>query len=198
VSVCLLAISDGRHEYHHQAFRSALQHLPRFDHHVFIDDPSHELGFTGAVIEGWRQVLETDADFVWHFEADFTFDRPIPIADMVGVLTARPYLTQMALLRQPWNDEERAAGSIYNLIAAQLTAVTDGNHRWLEHRRPNTTNPSLWPRWVLERGWPNVPHSEGIFGGELMRSDDTYRAAYWGQGEEWCEHIGAIRAGRGY
>lgn len=199
MTVCLMVIHDGRHDYLERTMASAGENLPAFDHEVVVDDTAHTLGFGGAIREGWRRVLETDAEFVFHLEGDFTFPRPVPVDDMIAVLRARPYLTQMALLRQPWNDEEKAAGSIFDLISADLELNSDDEGRyWLEHRRPNTTNPSIWPRWVLERGWPDVRHSEGVFGGELMKSDHSLRAAYWGQGEENCFHIGDERTGVGY
>lgn len=198
MSIALLAIGDGRHEYHHRALASAIEHLPKLDHYIFVQDPDHQLGFAGAVREGWRRVLDTDARWVLHLELDFTFDRPIPVHDMVGVLEADPSLTQMALLRQPWNDEEKAAGSIFNLIRDQLTPVTAGGHTWLAHRRHWTTNPCVYPRWVAERGWPTRSESEGVFGAELLASDPRLRSAYWGAGEEWCTHVGDLRTGTGY
>lgn len=196
--VCWLLIGDGRDAYHRVSRASLSDKVPPADHVVEIDDRDHNLGFAGAIREGWRQVLETDAQFVWHHELDFTYNQPVPVAAMIDVLDAHPHLTQLALLRQPWNDEEKAAGSIYNLIRDWLHPATDGMHHWLEHQRPNTTNPSLWPRWVIERGWPTCQHSEGIFGGDLLKSDPALRSAYWGQGEELCVHIGDERTGHGY
>lgn len=197
MTVALLAIGDGRHEYHHKSLASAIEHLPKFDHYVFVSDPDHRLGFGGAIQDGWRQALQTGARHIFHLELDFTFDRPIPVADMIAVLDDRG-LTQMALLRQPWNDEERAAGSIANLIADQLTPVEVLDARWLEHRRHWTTNPCVYPRWVAERGWPSRSESEGVFGAQLLASDPSLRSAYWGGGEEWCRHIGDLRTGTGY
>jgi hypothetical protein len=198
MTVALLVIGDGRHEYHHKSLAAALKHLPKFDHYIFVQDPDHQLGFGGAIREAWRQVLQTDARHVVHLEADFTFDRAIPVADMVAVLESEPHLVQMALLRQPWNAEERAAGSIANLLAEDLTPVQVLGYRWLEHRRYFTTNPCVYPRWVAERGWPDGPQSEGHFGLELFGSDPELRAAFWGHGEEWCTHIGTDRTGGGY
>jgi hypothetical protein len=198
MTVALLAISDGRDEYHHQALRSVLEHLPAFEYYVFVEDPDHTLGFGGAIQEGWRQVLQTDARHVFHLELDFIFDRTIPVADMVEVLETHPHLVQMALLRQPWNDQERAAGSVANLLANDLMSFGGWGARWLEHRRYFTTNPCVYSRWVAERGWPGGAESEGHFGIGLFASNPTLRAAFWGQGEEWCIHIGDERTGSGY
>lgn len=198
MNICLLTIGDGRDEYHDRSRQSIAEKLPPFLDAVHIDDRDHKLGFAGAVAEGWRQVLQTDAEYVWHAELDFLYDREVPLVTMATILRDRPHLTQLALFRQPWNSEEKAAGSIYNLIENDLTPVEVDGQSWLEHRRPNTTNPSIWPRWVLERGWPQVKNSEGIFGGQLIASDPELRGAYWGRGEQWCTHIGDERKGTGY
>lgn len=195
MTVALLAISDGRHAYHAAAYESALQHLPAFDQYIFVRDPDHRLGFAGAIDHGWRQV---ETDYVFHFEADFTFNRPVPVPAMVAALEAHPHIVQMALLRQPWNAAERAAGGIWQQHPAEYALREWHDHTWLEHRRFVTTNPCIWPRRVVDQGWPQRSESEGHFGAGLFASDPELRAAFWGGGEEWVHHIGAERAGGGY
>lgn len=195
MTVALLSISDGRHAYHAAACESALEHLPAFDQYIFVHDPDHRLGFAGAVQQGWQQV---ETDHVFHFEADFTFNRAVPVSAMVDVLNAHPHLVQMALLRQPWNGAERAAGGIWQQHPDEYEHRDRNGHRWLEHRRFVTTNPCIWPRRVIDRGWPQRDQSEGHFGLELFESDHSLRAAFWGEGEEWVHHIGGERAGGGY
>lgn len=195
MTVALLCIADGRFEYHAAAYASLLEHAPKFDQYIWVNDPDHRLGFSGAVQQGWSQV---ETDYVLHWEADFVADRPIPVDAMVSALEANPHLVQMVLLRQPWNDRERAAGGIVQLAPGDFTRVEQDAGCWLEHRRFVSTNPALWPRSVIDRGWPSGPESEGRFGVDLFASDPGLRAAFWGAGEEWVEHIGRERAGRGY
>ncbi|MES2867612.1 MAG: hypothetical protein V4703_12790 [Actinomycetota bacterium] len=195
--VALLLISDGRDDYLKQTMRSATEMLPVHDHFIHVDDSAHELGFAGAVQEGWRLALETGATHVFHLEQDFTFRRAVDFAAMIRVFDHHPYLVQLALLRQPWNDAERAAGGIIEQHPGSYTKVFWDGLVWREHRRFVTTNPALWPRWVLERGWPDGPHSEGRFGVDLFASDENLRAAFWGD-TVWVDHIGAERAGVGY
>lgn len=114
------------------------------------------------------------------------------------MLTDRDYLVQMALIRQPWNDEEKAAGGIVALLPDVYEQQRAGGHAWREHRRHFTTNPCIYPRWVAERGWPDRPESEGHFGIELLASNPAFRSGYWGEGEEWVTHIGDVRTGHGY
>jgi hypothetical protein len=196
--VCHLLIGDGRDDYHHASRESLHQHLPPTDHVVEIDDRDHRLGFAGAIREGWRQALQTDAEFIWHHELDFTYLQAVPIKAMAKTLQGNPHLTQIALLRQPCNDTERAAGTLADYLRHHLSPATNGSHQWLEHRRFWTTNPSLYPRWVAERGWPDHPESEGHFGIDLFKSDPALRSAFWGNGEEWVRHLGDTRTGWGY
>lgn len=194
MSIALLCIADGRHEYHAASYASLLEHAPKFDQYIFVNDHDHELGFAGAIQFGWSQV---ETDYLLHWEADFTVDRPFPVGDMVAVLEAHPHLVQLALLRQPWNEAEQAAGGIVQLHEHDYSPVTRSGAPLLEHRRFVTTNPAVWPRRVIERGWPSGAGSEGRFAIDLF-ADPNLRAAFWGSGEPWCEHIGHVRSGRGY
>ena len=160
-------------------------------------------GFGGAIINAWRHLADhasNDDRFVFHLEDDFTFNRPVDLDDLAGVLTAHPHLVQLALRRQPWNDAERAAGGVVEQHADDYTEHTDGVHAWLEHRLFFTTNPSLYRRGLVHQGWPTGDQSEGRFGLRLTASDPALRFAFWGGRDsgEWVEHIGAERAGCGY
>lgn len=196
MSVALLLISDGREEYLQATRRSAAVCLPEFDQVVHIDDTHHELGFAGAIQAGWDLIA---TDYVFHLEGDFTFNRPVPVDRMCEILAAYPHLVQLALLRQPWNPAERAAGGVWQQHPDSYTPwLQEPDAEWLEHARFFTTNPCLYPRWVADRGWPQVPQSEGLFGLRLFAEDPERRAAFWGNGEEWVTHIGQERAGHGY
>lgn len=196
---CLVQIGDGRTEYHEAALASIAEQLPEPDHVVSIDDSDHRLGFTGAVIEAWRQVRETDADFVFHAELDFTYNEPVDIERMAAVLDRTPHLVQLSLLRQPVNDEEHAAGGIIQCAPDDYTEITVGADVWLEQRRFFTTNPSIYRASLCNHAWPNVKHSEGVFTHQLL-ADPAVRFGIWGA--KWdpprVTHIGHQRAGRGY
>lgn len=196
-SVALMVISDGRDEYLQRTLLSAVQHLPSFDQLVHVNDRDHELGFAGAIQAGWDQI---DTDYVFHLEADFTIDRRVPLDRMLEALRADRGLTQIALLRQPWNEQEIAAGGIVELdpAAYKRRSAPSSPHRYLEHRKFWTTNPSLYPRWIVDRGWPQRPNSEGHFGLELFAERAHWRSAFWGTGDPWVTHIGTERAGVGY
>lgn len=197
MTICLLVISDGRDEYRDRSLASADACLPAFDDRIEVDDRDHKLGFAGAIALGWQEITQRGHRWCFHLEADFVFNRPVPIEDMRAVLEINPHLVQMALLRGPENEAEHAAGGIVQQHPEDYSLQHFGGHSWLEHRRYFTTNPSLYPTWVMRSGWPQEPESEGKFGLSLFASDPTLRSAFWGNGDEWVQHVG-VRAGVGY
>jgi hypothetical protein len=197
MTVCLVTIADGRNEYHVRSRVSLQEMLPGVAHVVKVNDWDHKLGFGGAIREGWSTALELEWTHCFHAELDFVYLRPVPLDAMVAALQAHPYLVQMALLRGPVNDAEYRAGGVIEQHPDDYWPVDWGQHTWREHRRYVTTNPAVWPRWVIERGWPEVAQSEGHFGIDLFTEDPARRAAYWGD-TVTVQHIGHERTGHGY
>lgn len=197
MTVCLLTIGDGRDDYERRSWASLREMLPDVDHIVRVDDRDHRLGFSGAIRKGWRLALDTGCTHLFHAELDFIYLRPVPLAKMIAALDAHPYLVQMALLRGPVNAAERAAGGVIEQNPDDYKTVHWWHLTWREHHRHVTTNPCVWPRWVLERGWPRRTHSEGHFGIDLFAEDPERRAAYWDT-RVAVQHIGDIRTGVGY
>ena len=197
-TVALLVIDDGREDYLSRSLSSLQENLPTPDHFILVDDSAHELGFGGAIQEGWRRVLNTDAQWVFHAESDFTYTVPVPLARMIDVLEAFPFLAQVALKRQAVNTEERLAGGIVECHPSDFTEKRWGDYLWTEHRRYFTTNPSVYSTNICKRGWPQVKHSEGTLTHQLLA--DGLRFAFWGGkfGPPRVNHIGTDRAGTGY
>lgn len=195
----LLLISDGRAEYLERTLASIDENLPRFNHVIHVDDSDHQLGFAGAIREGWERVLSTDADWVWHAEQDFTYDQPVPLAKMIALLERNHYLAQVSLKRQAWSTEEGLAGGFVELHPDDYTERSDRHATWTEHRRFFTTNPSVYSSRLCRVGWPNEAHSEGLFTHKLL-TDPLLRFAFWGgkHGPPLCTHIGMTRDGVGY
>lgn len=230
VRIAVLVITDGRDDYLLRTVRSAMaclngpitewwmyddtgdadyratlgQRYPTF--RLFHDGPRR--GFGGAIRAAWARLrTASTTEFVFHVEADFVFRRNVDLGVFAEVMQARPYLAQMALVRQAWNEEERAAGG---LIArhrqAYHPAGDEAGQVWLEHRLFWTTNPSLYRREVCNIDWPDRPQSEGHFTLQLLRdglgdvAGDDLRFGYWGRPDDgpWVEHIGVERAGHGY
>lgn len=138
-----------------------------------------------------------DCEWVMHVEDDFVYARDVDARELCEVLERRPYLAQMALLRQAWFPTERRAGGIVERDPDAYWPVREGRWRWLEHRLWFTLNPCLYRRRLCARGWPRGRRHEWRFGRDLCR-DPHVRFGIWGRGEPWVAHIGERRAGRGY
>jgi hypothetical protein len=194
-TVALLVITD-RPAYLERTLLSAAANLPGFDQYIEVEDQEHRLEFAGAIREGWREV---DCDYVFHLEDDFVFHEPVPVAEMVALLERRPELAQVSLKRQAWSPEECAAGGIVECHPGDFDEVSDDRATWTEHRSYFTTTPSVYSARLCELGWPQCPHSEGIFTHRLLE-DPALRFAIWGSKFDAprCEHIGEVRAGCGY
>ena len=225
MKLALVTTTDGRRESCAQTFESARLQLglAHFAQHIVVndcfEDPTYQdflrellpdafivppalggrRGFGGAIIEAWSRV-DDDVDFVFHLEDDFLFQHAVPLFSMIELLIAEEGLAQVSLMRQPANSEEAAAGGVVAVHPeAFADRVSDGGLRWLEHRLYFTTNPSVYPRWVVERGWPVGSQSEGMFThGLLAEHPDARFAVLGGRDDEpavW--HIGQ-RHGEGY
>lgn len=239
--IALLVMTDGRLDCIDRAIPSALEHLQgQITRRIIHDDsgepdyrawlrarfgglgfeviyhPAGRQGFGGAYRNAWRFLTQCQEPFVFSTEDDFTFNRLVPLDGMVRVLEDNPHLAQLALRRQPWNDQERAAGGIVEqhpgdfveCLSNQLEShfaprgqlgLVPYIPTWLEHRRFWTTNPSLFRRSLCLQEWPDAEHSEGVFTHQLLEDPDL-RFAFWGARDsgEWVHHIGNERVGTGY
>jgi hypothetical protein len=198
MTVCLLAIGDGRTGYHERSWASLSEVLPEVEHTVVIDDTGHKLGFAGAIAEGWRQVLDTGATHVFHAELDFTYREPINLKAMLGALAQRPRLAQVCLKRNPVNQEEIAAGGIVELNPDRFSEAMAFGHKITLHDVCFSTNPCLYSVEMCRKGWPQEKHSEGVFTHQLLKQG--YEFAFWGGKFDAPKvlHIGDVRAGTGY
>lgn len=196
--IALLLIDDGRENYLERC-RASIGRLPEeVTHKVLVEDPDHRLGFAGAIQAGWNEVLKTSCRYVFHVESDFVFNEAPDLETMQAILDDCPWLAQVALKRQPWNEREKAAGGIVEADADDFFEKRAGDRLWTEHLRFFTTNPSLYPRAIVERGWPQVPNSEGVFTHQLL-ADGLHFAFFGGKFDPpRVEHIGRARAGVGY
>lgn len=230
VSVAMLIVTDGRDDYLAHCIASANVHLsgPVTERWLYDDTgdaayrarlferyPSmrhinggRRQGFGGAIRAAWQQLAQhSGADWVFHLEQDFVFNRPVELAGLIEVMTRRPYLAQMALRRQSWNAEEEEAGGVIELHPEAYDEHRDTLGRaWLEHSLFWTTNPSLYRRSLCATGWPLGANSEGEYTRRLLSHGTPdappaeVRFGYWGAREDspWVEHIGRDRVGHGY
>lgn len=177
--------------------------------HYRIVSAGRRLGFGGA-IRFMRDVLLADstADHVAWWEDDMVLTRPLALDPLIAVLTEHPHLAQMALRRQPVNDQEKAAGGVVEQHPdAYLDRQDHAGRQWLEHSLFFTTNPSVFRRELCETGWLEGKHSEGRYGFQLREQGlpwgipgDEVRCGFWGPRTDppLIRHIGDVRVGTGY
>lgn len=222
--IALLVMTDGR-PCVHQTIPSALANLNGPISELWIHDdsgfskgrlkrpyphwnvfgsPTGRQGFGGAIRYAWDTLRrESNADYIFHLEDDFLFNRTVDLDGFIAVLEQFPTLTQMALRRQPWNNVEVAAGGVVELhpeaYEDMSTEVNDKTYHWLRHKLFFTTNPSLYRRsLIVENDWPAGDRSEGQFSIKMLEQGGEF--GYWGERTDapWVEHIGMNRVGTGY
>jgi hypothetical protein len=169
-------------------------------------------GYTASMQRMWRYLSKrAQGEFIFQAEDDFLYDRDVDLDAMARVLEAQPKLLQLALLRDPYYQDEKETGGILGWPEPAFTRVGSNGTVRLEHRLFFTANPSLFRRSLTETPWPSeqqsrrilkrredqMPSSETAFG-QIVLADPDARVAFWGEGEQWISHIGAVRAGVGY
>lgn len=219
----LLVMTNGRRDCITKTIPSALAMLqPGFIHRIICDDsgdeeyqlflasrfPTFELwttrgneGFGGAIRSIWASLrMRTGFNYIFHLEDDFIFNEPINLHNMITVMDRNPQLQQMSLLRQSWNEAEKAVGGIMQAHPDDFIEYQYGPNHWVEHRRFFTTNPCIYRKQlIVDYEWPEGFQSEGIFSINLL-SDPKLTCGFWGEkfGAPKVEHIGHQRVGTGY
>lgn len=219
VSICVLFLTDGRDDLLDRTLESAARMLKGDITRTVIHTDNgmthkcdllkrypdlqviggERLGFGGAIDRAWQYIGEGEEQFLAHIEDDFLFERTVDLDAMGFVLNAHPHLIQMALRRQPWSDEERAAGGVVEQWPDEYSEREWEGRVWLEHRLFLTTNPGLWRMDRCRKGWPTVPRSERVYTNQVF-GDPVACSGYWGARDSgvWVTHIGTERAGTTY
>lgn len=216
----LVVMTDGRRQYIHQTIASASSMLKgpiitKWMHDDSGDEANRQWlqeefpafiqigqgprrGFGGAYSFAWKTLASQSAEkFFLFLEDDFTFNREVPLEAMAQVLDENPHVYQMALRRQAWNSEEKAAGGVIERWPDNFQQ----EEGWISHRMFFTTNPSLYRKSLIqERTYPDVKDAEGHFSLSILNSDPDAIFGYWGKKEDdpWVSHIGVQRSGGTY
>lgn len=161
-----------------------------------VVDTGQDPGYGLAMRRAYEVELGSGQPWIVHLEDDFTFNQPVDLVAMQNLMRANPHMAQLALLRQPWYENEIAAGGIFQANPERFTQH-DG---WVGHRAFWTSNPHLTRRSFLARHqWPTRQWSEGRFGREVLK-DRQLELGFLGTLDDppRVTHIGVERAGRGY
>lgn len=199
----LLVMGHGRWPYHQRAIEAldAVIGLDFFDRLVLSLDggceplppwadeagrwedyqlPSRQ-GLTANLAQAWG-ALTTEDEWVFHLEDDFVL-HDAPLDEMAATLDAFPFVANMVLVRQPWNQVERRFGSVLPTIPG---LVDRGG--WQEHRRGFWLNPMVAHASLLRSLCPGV---EQKLTDQCLARGLSF--GYWGGRDDVprCEHIGA-------
>lgn len=196
----LVVRSHGRWSYLDRCLTTIDELLPGFfDHRVLsVDGPAEQLGLPTAwevrstgpqrkglaanVAQAWDG-LDPDA-WVFDVEEDFVLV-DAPLEAMAAVLDAERDLAQMALVRQPWSEEEKANGGL--LYGPNVNGEITDQDGWLRQRRIFTLNPYVAHASLLRSLSPGVEASlteqclaRGLAFGFWGSVDDDPRAIHVG------------------
>jgi hypothetical protein len=212
--ICLIVFTNGRLELLKRTIDSAEKNLQcNFSYKMIMNDcpeVSSELetfycprgfgiysnliksGYCCSIQKAWDAIKERYR-WILHLEEDFIFNEPIPVMDMIRVLEHDSRLAQMALVRQPINTIELAAGSILRATWERYTPKEWDGFEWLENNFCFTNNPCVYPIDITRYPYPqrtSWPWGEGEFS-ELLRNKG-YQFGYWGGMEQKPKvtHIG--------
>jgi len=174
-----------------------------FGNRYVIFPTEENLGFCGSIQRAWNLLVTHEQahwpsdglDYIFHLEDDFLFNEYIGLASMVSILEMNPHLAQVSLLRQPCNEPERKAGGVIQLYPQDFHQKEQEGRIWTEHGRFFTTNPSLYPRHIIDKSYPQEEFCEGKFTIKLL--EGGFRFAYLGKKDQKpkVEHIGGRTAG---
>jgi hypothetical protein len=219
----IIVLTNGRPDCFSKAIASVGKHLLKIGNGLIVDDSGDDVyrawlseqyavpvipvgdgpcGYWKAMRRVWDVARDLDTDKIVFWEEDFIVHTDVDVEALADVLDSHPYLTQIALLRQPWFGNEVEVGGLIEALEAQgqtFTERTDDKHVWVEHRATFTGNPCVIPRRTFEREWPEGDWSESRFG-RLLFADEGARGAYWGRRTDppLVEHIGHHRVGSAY
>jgi hypothetical protein len=218
--VCRLIFTDGRKDYLSQTFKSFQEKMIADFATTFIVDDSGDPGTYGEWLEkefgpyvsgifhhpqrlgycrsiklSWSG-LPDDYTHIMHLEDDFILEREVRLDEILYVLDHNPNLCQIWLMRHPWYEVEKQAGSVYlnHGSIRWKEGFMEGPEwqrlRWTEERGQYwTSNPCVYPRKIVDLGWPDPPLCEQAFRAKL----GNLRSAFWGSACDppYTRHIGA-------
>lgn len=224
MSVPLIVLTNGRRDCISQTIPSIRKHLAGASDLVIVDDSGQAayrawlaaefpealvtavadtaVGYWRAMRTVWSIAQDSGTEHTGFWEDDFVLTADADLTCLARVLDERPYLTQLALRRQPWFANEHEHGGLLEALEAQgqvFEEVSDGKHWWIEHRALFTGNPCLIPARTFRKPWPDGAWSESRFG-RLLFENPLARGAYWGRRNEFpkVDHIGVDRVGSDY
>lgn len=204
---CVIIINDGRNDYLAETLKSFKENVvfPEGSEvcKILIDDWPYDrdektikklakkygidklvfnpenIGVNRTVRKVWSLVPE-DVDYIWHQENDFTFLEKVNIQELMTVLE-NPIIVQCAIVRQPWFEDEKQAGSLMNTRSGRFKQANAAGVDVVLHKDHFTFNPSLYKRnWLVDL----EPFGEYELKNYLIARNPALWFAYYGKKED--------------
>lgn len=148
---------------------------------------AENLGIDKTVQKAWS-LLPVDTEYVWHQENDFEYLEEIKVLPMIKILE-NPTIVQVALVRQPWFDDEKDAGSLLKTRPGRFRQASVSNIDVVIHRDHFTHNPSIYKsKWTEQL----EGYTEYKFKDHLLEKNGVLYFSYLGKLEDAHKivHIG--------
>ena len=186
MKVALVHIGCGRYDYQAATLQSLLQNVRYPWSDVICVNDLERNGWWWSIEQAWQQVRQTDADYVFHLEDDWLFNRPVDVDELVHICESDYNLANVVLRRQAMPSEPEGG-----YIGADPFGFIDRGG-YLEHSKGFWLNPCLYPAEVPRRyQWPPY-FTEGQFTQVMLEDSPSWRfAVYGGKNDEpVVHHIG--------
>lgn len=221
MSFCVIIFNDGRNEYLEKTLKSFHEcvSFPDKVHTILYDDmpegrdeaflkslkkkykinqlilSPENLGINRSVQNAWSEVPR-NIKYIYHQENDFTYNEVIDVSEMQKVLDSNRLIGQVALLRQPWYDDEIASGSLYIKDSVHYKQANVGGIDIVIQDVYFTHNPCLYRR---EHAIKLPNHHEWVLADTLKKKHRIKYFAYLGKLSDApkVHHIGEIKKGVG-
>ena len=180
-------------------------------------------GFCAATRYAWAIGAQPGVTHTFWLEHDFLVSRPVDLRDFAAVLDDKIELAQMALMRDAYSKEEKAAGGLFEyrrsdfdtrFVTAPPRCQTGRCDRWCPECRDAAPPIDTRGDWLAMPWWTSNPHlahrdfmadhpfpddgepfCEGRFG--IALREQGFEFGTWGDGSVYCNHVG-FRSGTGY
>lgn len=155
---------------------------------------NHEnLGINKTVQKAWSLVPD-DIDFIWHQENDFEYLDKINVGEMAQAMEDKN-IFHVALLRQPWYDQEKKLGGIYQCAPEEYFESNVHGVDLVLHKRHFTHNPGLYPKRIAVQ---MEKYGEYNFKDKLLQENPEGYFSYYGKLKDAPRvlHIGELKHGK--
>lgn len=225
MKICVIIFNDGRNDYLEQTLKSLTQNLltkenkkaNKFYLMLYDDMPDGRdfetlkrivkeyninksvysetnKGINLSVQTAWQEV-PSDTDYIWHQENDFIFNEPVKLHEMINPLILNPMIGQVALLRQPWYDDEIEAGGLYEVGYRDYRSMNVGGIDLVGQTMFFTHNPSIYR---AKHALQIDNYNELGYAKYLMTHHNIKTFCYLGKKSDKpkVEHIGKVKVGK--